>query len=138
MATAQAILAQRDVTAPWFSAVRPRGCEVAARRWDRKEDGRLPGFPVFRLPPASPSSPTTLCPGTSKAHYFVLTLLKIPGDFTLLDTEEDGSEEASRGEEGKLEEEQYLSPSSSQRGESVGQPSHGPVGKPRSHRHPDR
>ena len=51
MATAQAILAQRDVTAPWFSAVRPRGCEVAARWWDRKVDGRLPGPIVFPPPP---------------------------------------------------------------------------------------
>ena len=49
--TAQTILAQRDVTAPWFSSVRQRGCEVAARRWDRKEDGRLPGPKVFRFPP---------------------------------------------------------------------------------------
>ena len=39
----------------------------------------------FPPPPASPSSPTTLCPRTSKAHYFVVTLFKILGDFTLLD-----------------------------------------------------
>ena len=112
MATAQAILAQREVTAPWFSAVRPRGCELAARRWDQKEDGRLPGPIVFRLPPLAHlprvhsaqelQRPTT---STSPCSRSPATSLSWASS-----KEEDGSEEAPRGKEGELEEGHHSPP----------------------------
>ena len=74
--SAEAFLAPRDVTAPWRSTTRPRGCKAATRQWGRKESDRRPhthSFPILPQPahllrrhsarePQWLATPTTSCP----------------------------------------------------------------------------
>ena len=74
--SAEAFLAQRDVTAPWLSTTRQRGCKAATVLWGRQESDRRPrthSFPILPQPahllrrhsarePQWPATPTTSCP----------------------------------------------------------------------------